>query len=95
MSRGADGRPSVTLGQHAGPRNANASRLSTIAARDLVRRLNAIPGVTERYLGWKQGVAAKPMSERVVTAFAQPIITALQQVLPKQWGLDRLDADPN
>lgn len=93
VSRGPDGFPAIHIGQCAGPGNSEPSKAVRNAAGDLVLRLLAMPGAAANYLLWQRTVASRPMSVRVAMAFAHPIITALDEVLPERWALERLEAD--
>lgn len=83
-SRRTNSRPVIHIRQHAGPGGAKPTKISREAAKDLLRQLTGKPDAVENYFQWKQTVAAKPMSERVATAFTRPIITALKEALPRQ-----------
>lgn len=92
VTRGVDGRPVIVTWQHAGAGNVNPPLISRDAAQILLHEIVRRPRAIEGYLRWKQYVAIKPMDERLAIALVQPIVTSLEEVLPKRWKLERLEA---
>ena len=92
LVRATDGSLRVHIGQLAGPGNSRPTDHVRKAARDLLRRIDTDRSALETYQRWRQTVLSKPMTERIATAFSQPILWALEEVLPPVWSLDAIIA---
>ncbi len=82
--------PAVRAAQLAGPGNANPSAQAVVARKALLRHFAEHPAAIDGYLDWQRKMKGKSMDQRLANALVRPIITALDEVLPKAWALDRM-----
>jgi hypothetical protein len=82
--------PIVMAGQLAGPGNANPSPQCSVAKKALLHHFADHPAAIDGYMDWQWKMGSKSMDQRLANALVRPIITALNEVLPKAWSLDHM-----
>jgi hypothetical protein len=88
-------RQAIFVGQHKAFRNSEPTLLEREAVRRLLKAFAEASEEKDAYLNWRQAVRGKPLEVRQQYALTQPMIIALETVLPKRWGWQRLlEGDP-
>ena len=87
---GMDGRRDLIVVQLRGLANAPAPEAARRTVDELLQHMCAEPHQMDGYLAWRQKVLRKNLDQRQQHALVQPIIMALEKVLPAQFAWQKL-----